>query len=98
MKDVKVTKKQSDIILKRLKKADPKIKSKRIKTIGFHKDFDKGARIVLCLECGFPLMFWGAWDMPCDLCGSEKVKIYALKDLDKFIRRLQDISYKKYKV
>ena len=80
-----------------MKEVDPKKFKKMIegKKITFHKDFNKGARIVLCLKCGYPVMFYGAWVLDCDICNSKKNKIYNIEDLQDFILKQQSIIYKK---
>ena len=94
VKEIKVTKKQSDRFLKNLKKSGIKLKTKKIKSIVIHQDFDRGMRLCLCLRCGYPIMYQGIWDYPCEICSSKRVKVYNLDQLDEFIRQIQNIVYK----
>jgi Zn finger protein HypA/HybF involved in hydrogenase expression len=71
-----------------------KIKGKKIV---FHKDFDKGMRLALCQNCGYPVYFAGLWDYPCECCGSKKVKIYEMNRFENFIFRLQEMAHKREK-
>lgn len=91
----RLTKEESDKILKNMKKGGCKPKTKRIKAIKFHKDFDKGMRLGLCLKCGYPIMFLGA-SWYCGQCDyDKKFKAYPLEKLDDFISKLQEMHYEK---
>ena len=95
LKKIKVSKKESDKILNKIRQADPNLKTKRIKKITFHKDFNFGMRYALCLKCGYPVYFMGLWDYPCSCCGNKKMKIYEEKHFQDFIFAIQEISEKR---
>lgn len=59
------------------------------KEIVFHEEFNKGMRLWLCLNCGFPTMFMGKAVQLC-YCNNCKPKIYPLKKLNEFILKLQE--------
>ena len=74
-----------------------KNKKKKYKIV-FHKDFKKGKRLWLCLNCGYPVVFMGVPMISCD-CKKPKPKIYTMDKLDDFILKLQEIHfYKKKKI
>jgi len=98
MQKIKLKKKESNRILLNLKKCRVMPKPKQIKHIVFHKDFDKGMRLVLCHKCGYPNMFMGfALFDRCKICNSKKIEIYDMKHLDKFIIKIQEIYIKRKK-
>ena len=66
-------------------------KKKEFKIV-FHKDFKKGWRLGLCLNCGFPSMFVGMPLITCK-CRKPKLKIYPMDKLEDFILKLQDIHF-----
>ncbi len=98
MKEIKLTQKESEQLTKNIRKhLGEKAVPKEIKTIKFHKEFDKGMRLYLCLNCGYPSYFCGFPMVICE-CKKPRKKIYELKDLDKFILKLQDFYYKRRQI
>lgn len=112
MKKIKLTKKESDKILSNLKKSGIlRIqKGKPLKHIIFHNEFEKGWRLALCHKCGYPHKFMGLnLFNKCEMCNSNNIHIYNLKDnntyfwfynlkdLDKFIIKIQQIYQKRKK-
>ena len=90
MKKIKLSKEEGRKITENMRKhLGDKAVPKRIKVIKFHKDFEKGLQFCLCLNCGYPLMFQGLWDYPCDNCGSKRVRIY--QSLEDFILKAQRV-------
>lgn len=87
----KVSRKQSDKFLRNMEKHGIKPKTKRIKEIVFHKEFDKGKRLGLCLNCGYAVLFLGLWDYPCSNCKSKKIRILELKNIEEFILLQQKV-------
>ena len=63
------------------------------KKISFHKDFEKGTRLWLCLNCGYPSIFMGVPIIFCD-CKKPKPKIYPIEKIEDFIIQLQEIKIK----
>lgn len=63
--------------------------------IRFHKDFDKGMRLTLCPDCGYPTMFMGAECLVCSACSSCDVKVYTLDKLEDFVLKQQEIIIKR---
>ena len=96
MKSIKLTKKESDKILGNMRKGSINPKTKRIKEIKFHKEFEKGMRLYLCKNCGYPCMFMGMPMVMCE-CKKPNKKIYALQDFEKFISDLQKIFFQTIK-
>lgn len=97
MKDIKLSKKESDELTKNMRKQlGKKVVKHKIEKIVFHKEFDKGPRLYLCLNCGYPSLFWGVPVVICE-CKKPKKKIYKFEDLEKFIEKLQDMYYKRRK-
>ena len=70
------------------------IKGKKIK---FHKDFNKGFRLWLCLNCGYPTMFMGLSVQLCE-CSNCKIKVYEMSELQDFLLKIQDIHFHSKKV
>lgn len=81
-----------------LKKLKKKLKNIKSKDIRFHKDFDKGKRIALCLKCGYPVVFYGAMRYKGDLtiancsCKKPKFKEFSFDKFNDFILKIQDIN------
>ena len=77
-----------------IKQIKEKLRSYKREDIKFHPDFEKGMRLAVCLNCGYPYLFMGSSEMLNDCCKKPKVKIYELKKLEDFILKLQEIHYK----
>jgi hypothetical protein len=70
MRKIKLSPKESKQLTSRMKKIGVKTKSD-IKSIDFHKDFNKGIRIAVCKHCGNPQLFCGSdsgLDSNCSVC------------------------------
>ena len=94
LKKIRLTKQESDKILKNMKNSGTKLKTKRIKAIKFHKSFDKGMRLAVCLNCGYPSMFIGLPQLDCG-CKKQKIEVYSMNKLMDFVLKLQEIYYEK---
>jgi len=89
-KTIKLSKKEGEKIAKSHGHGKP------IKKIVFHKDFDKGMRLAVCLHCGYPAMFLGCPIIFCE-CKKPRTKVYELNKLEDFILKLQRIHSRKKK-
>lgn len=79
-----------------LKEVDPK--KFNIKKMTFHRDFDKGWRLAVCLRCSYPYSFAGSTEGLSCACKTPRWKVYSLNKLDDFILKLQELWTKKNKV
>lgn len=97
LKDIILTKEESKKLTENMRKSLGKNAVKKtIEKIVFHKDFEKGMRLSVCLKCGFPQIFWGKGMKRCD-CKPFRQKYYSIDEIENFILKLQSIYDKRKK-